>query len=57
MMRVASPILFIILLAEPARTFALAALPDALMIIAYDGENWFPYISQPEGNRSKIRPG
>ncbi len=53
MMRVASPILFIILLAEPARTVALAALPEGLMIIAYDGENWFPYISQPEGNTWK----
>lgn len=31
---------------------ALADLPQGLLIIAYDGSNWFPYISQP-GNRWK----
>ena len=50
MMRVATPVLFVILLAEPARAVALAGLPDGMMIIAYDGESWFPYISQPASN-------
>ena len=50
MMRYARRMLYIILLVEPARTVVLAALPDGMMIIAYDGEDWFPYISQPVSN-------
>ena len=53
MMRYARRMLYIILLVEPARTVALAALPDGMMIIAYDGEDWFPYISQPVSNTWK----
>ena len=51
MKRVATPMLFIILLIESPVSVALVGLPEGLMIIAYDGKNWFPYISQPASNR------
>ena len=51
MKRVATPMLFIILLIESPVSVALAGLPDGLMIIAFDGESWFPYISQSASNR------
>ena len=43
-------LLALIVLHPPAMASVSAALPDGLLIIGFDGENWYPYVSQPLTN-------
>ena len=40
----------LIALHPPAMAGGSAGLPDRLLIIGFDGENWYPYLSQPLEN-------